>query len=189
MHFYEKKCAKKDFFKAIFAHEKTLKKCGFLNKKCYFCNKNIHNMHRRIVEKIKSLREKKGIDIKTMADKLHVDLTTYKRLEKGTTLTWSKYLEDILDALDISQEEFFSDIVSTISIKNNNGSFGSYNLSIENLFAENKEKSQKIHELFEERIKDSEKRLEDKDKIITELKEILEIKKHILTILDKVENK
>lgn len=133
-------------------------------------------MHKKIVEKIKTLRTEKGIDVQTMADMLHIDLTTYKRLEKGTTLTWSKYLEDILVTLGITQEEFFSDIANSISIRNKNGSFGSYNLSVENIFAENKEMSKKIEELHQERAKDLEKRLADKEKIIAELKEIYDIK-------------
>ena len=143
-------------------------------------------MHKKIVEKRRTLRTEKGIDVQTMADKLNVDLTTYKRLEKGTTLTWSKYLEDILETLGITQEEFFSDIANPISIKNKNGSFGSYNLTVENIFAENKEMAKKIEELWKERVNDSEKRLADKEKIIAELKEIHDIKRDILSALNKL---
>lgn len=141
-------------------------------------------MHTQVVEKIKKLRREKGIEPKIMADKLNISISAYNKLEAGKTMSWAKYINEILNELDLSAEEFFKDISNGINIVNRKGSFGG-NIHVENLFAENKDKSKKIEELYEERLKDSDKRLDDKDKIIEELKEILKIKIDILAILEK----
>ena len=116
-------------------------------------------MHRVIVQKIKDCREKKGITQQKMADTIHVDLSTYKRIEKPDSFTWAKYIEDILKALEISQEDFFRDLGTNVSYTNGNVTFSKHILTIENVLAENKEKSNKIIELYEYRLKEKDELL------------------------------
>lgn len=69
-------------------------------------------MHQEIIEKIRKLRKKKGFDYLDMAEKLNISKDSYTRLESGKTLTWAKYIEDILQILEISAEDFFNGIGS-----------------------------------------------------------------------------
>lgn len=119
-----------------------------------------------------------------MADRLNIDLSTYKRLESGKTSNWAKYLEDILVTLDTSVDDFFKDIGRNINITNKKGSFGG-NVHVENLFAENREQTQKIEQLYKEMINDKDKMNESKDEIIKELKEIIELKNQLLNSMKK----
>ncbi len=122
-------------------------------------------MHTEIIKKIRKLRVEKGITPIQMADKLNIDISAYNRLESGKTLTWAKYLEDLLIIFDISPEDFFRGIGTKINITNQKGSFGG-NAHVENLYADNKEKTEKIESLYKERLK-------DKDVIIQQLLERL----------------
>lgn len=143
-------------------------------------------MHRIIVQKIKTLREEKGFTQLQMADIIHVDLSTYKRIEKPDSTTWAKYLEDILSALEISQKDFFRDLAINDNIKSELGLFGRYTLTIESVLAENKEKTNKIIELYEQRLKEKDLVNSERDKLITELKEISKLKDKIIEKLDSL---
>ena len=98
-----------------------------------------------------------------MADKLNISLSAYNKLESGSSLTWAIYLENILNILDISYEDFFDGIVSNYNINNKKGSIGG-NIHVENLYADNKENDNKIGALYKTRIS-------DKDAIIAVLKD------------------
>ncbi len=143
-------------------------------------------MHQDVIKKIRKLRREKGIEPQDMADKLNISISTYKRLEAGNTITWAKYLEEILVALEITVEDFFDGIGNNITITNKKGSFGG-NIHVENLFAENKDKTKKIEQLYEDRLKDSEKLNLEKDRLIIELKEILGLKDQIIVSINKLQ--
>jgi transcriptional regulator with XRE-family HTH domain len=115
-----------------------------------------------------------------MADKLNISLSAYNKLESGSSYTWAKYLENILSILDISYEDFFEGIASNYNITNKKGSIGG-NIHVENLYADNKEKDNKIGELYETRIS-------DKDAMITLLKDEVKVMKESNKML-KSENK
>ncbi|GGC87366.1 hypothetical protein GCM10011508_13230 [Flavobacterium lutivivi] len=136
-------------------------------------------MHQEVIKKIRILRKQKGFDYQDMADRLNIDLSTYKRLEAGKTVTWAKYLEDILIALETTVEDFFQDIGRNINVVNKKGSFGG-NIHVENLFAENREQTLKIEQLYKDMINDKDKMNESKDEIIKELKEIIELKNQLI---------
>ncbi len=125
-------------------------------------------MHSEIVKKIKKIRVEKGISTLQMAEKLHIDPTAYTRLESGKTNSWSKYFEDILNIFDISPEIFFEGVGKNINITNKKGSFGG-NANIENLYLDNKEKTEKIEKLYEERLKDKDQMIEQLKSIISDL--------------------
>ena len=105
-------------------------------------------MNKNIVEKIKKTRIEKGLKPTDIADKLNISVSAYNKLESGTSYTWAKYLEDILHILEVSFEEFFEGIVSQYTITNKKGSIGG-NIHVENLYADNKDKSNKIEALYE----------------------------------------
>jgi hypothetical protein len=111
-----------------------------------------------------------------MADRLSINKTAYTRLESGETCTWAKYIQEILDLFEISIDDFFKDIGQNINIKNKTGSYGG-NVHFENLFAENKDKTLKIEQLYEERLKDKDLIILEKDNLISELKEVINIHK------------
>ena len=136
-------------------------------------------MHRRIVEKIKDMREKKGFTTADMAEKLNIDHSAYTRLESTKTLTWAKYLEDILAICEVSQEVFFSDLGAGTHVVNEKDSIlGNNNGTVENLYADNKEMRDKIDKLHESRISDKENVIRDKDQLITELRLQIELLKN-----------
>jgi transcriptional regulator with XRE-family HTH domain len=141
-------------------------------------------MHQEIIEKIRKLRKKKGFDYLDMAEKLNISKDSYTRLESGKTLTWAKYIEDILRILEISAEDFFNGIGSKIKITNKKGSFGG-NIHVENLFAENKDKSQKIELLYEERLKDSETLNCEIKKVNEQLMDIIKLKDKIIASMER----
>ena len=110
-----------------------------------------------------------------MADKLNISLSAYNKLESGTSLSWAKYLEDILHVLDISFEEFFEGIVSNYTITNKKGSSGG-NVHVENLYADNMVKSNKIEALYEQSI-------QNKDVIIKFLRDEIIVLKDEIKVL------
>jgi transcriptional regulator with XRE-family HTH domain len=129
-------------------------------------------MHQDVVKKIKLLRKEKGFDSLDMAEKLHITKSAYERLESGKTLTWSKYLEDILNIFEVTIEDFFNDIGRKVNITNKKGSFGnSYNAKDFNF--DNKKAYDKLENLYKEIIKEKNDEIqylknyiEEKDKII-----------------------
>lgn len=122
-------------------------------------------MHVEVIKKIKQLRIAKGLTPLQMSEKLNIDMSAYTRLEAGKTLTWAKYLEDLLQIFETTPDVFFEDIGKNIKITNSSGSYGG-NVHVENLFADNKEKMEKIEFLYLERLK-------DKDLMIKELQNII----------------
>lgn len=133
-------------------------------------------MHNEVIKKIKRIRREKGISQIEMAEKLSINKAAYVRLETGETNTWAKYIQDILDILEVSVDDFFKDIGQNISIKNKMGSYGG-NVHVENLFSENIDKTKKIEYLYEERLKDKDLIINEKDLLISELKDIIQILK------------
>jgi transcriptional regulator with XRE-family HTH domain len=123
-------------------------------------------MNTEVLKKIKKLRRERFISTIDMAEKLNIDVTAYTRLESGNTLTWAKYLEDILVIFEIEPADFFKGIESKVNIKNKTGSYGG-NLHVENLYAKDKSQENKIFELYAER-------LNEKDKLIEKLYNIID---------------
>ena len=99
-------------------------------------------MNNAIVDKIKKIRISKGYNHSEMADKLNITRSAYQRLENGEIYSWAKYLEELLDILETSPKDFFSDIGSkTYNQTNNTGGIG---YIVEHLHQENKEVYEKL---------------------------------------------
>lgn len=129
-------------------------------------------MHQEVVKKIRLLRKEKGFDSIDMAEKLHITKSAYERLESGKTLTWSKYLEDILNIFEVTIEDFFNDIGSKVNITNKKGAYGNSYIAKDFIF-DNKETYEKLENLYKEIIKEKNDEIqylknciEEKDKII-----------------------
>jgi len=135
-------------------------------KKVLYLSKILHFMHTKIVKRIRQLRVEKDFSPIQMAEKLNIDLSAYKRLEAGKTLTWAKYLEELLIIFDSSIEDFFEGLGSSINVTNKKGSYLGNNGHVENLYSENKEKSEKLNEQYESRLKDKDSEIEFLKKII-----------------------
>lgn len=123
-----------------------------------------------IIEKIKEYRKKKGYSHENMAEELNISQVAYSKIEKNETkLTVDRLYQiatiletpvyDLLDLMpnNVYNQQYFYDT-----------SVG--HQEIQNLYQENKEKTEKIETLYEERLK-------DKDKIIQQLQELIEILK------------
>ena len=125
------------------------------------------------------LRKEQGYDALDMAEKLNITKSAYERLESGKTLTWAKYLEDILNALNISANEFFKDIGNNINISNNEGSYGNSYIANGFIF-ESKELLGKLENLYKAIL------LEKNDEIVALKANIVEkdkfIQSHLLSI-------
>jgi transcriptional regulator with XRE-family HTH domain len=110
---------------------------------------NNKSMNQEVVEKIKRLRIAKGLNHLDMADKLNITRSAYQRLESGETYSWAKYLEELLDVLETSPKDFFSDIGKKIINQNNyTGSIG----YVETLHQENKDVYEKLITAKDEQI-------------------------------------
>jgi transcriptional regulator with XRE-family HTH domain len=78
-------------------------------------------METKILSRIKLLRETKGYKQNEMAQKLNIEPSTYNKLESGENHTWAKYLPQIIEALEISFQDFFKDLDEKNFIQNNTG--------------------------------------------------------------------
>lgn len=130
-------------------------------------------MHKIIIKKIETLRREKGFSTEDMAAKLNVDPSAYTRLESAKTLTWAKYIEQLLPILDISMEDFFGNLGTNTNVVNEKGSILDNNGKVEHLYAENKEKQEKIDVLKEERLNDKDLIIKLQEEHIKELKDML----------------
>jgi len=129
-------------------------------------------MHTEIVKKIRRLREEKGLSPQTMAEKLHLDVSAYRKLESGKTYSWAKYLEELLGILETSAEDFFEGIGSNINNTTNNTncpnpSTNSGYVNVENHYTDSQEK---IEQLYEARLKDKDLLIEKLELILEKLK-------------------
>ena len=116
-------------------------------------------MNKKITDKIKKLRVAKGINQSEMAYKLNITRSAYQKIETSESYAWAKYLNELMEVLDTTPKDFFSDIDSKIVNQNNyDSSIG----IVEHLHQENKEVYEKL--------------LQSKDEQIAFLKSLLENK-------------
>ncbi|GHT20163.1 hypothetical protein FACS189429_8320 [Bacteroidia bacterium] len=101
-------------------------------------------MNREITDKIRKLRTAKGINQTEMADKLNITRSAYQKIEAGEGYAWAKYLNELMNALDTTPKDFFSDIGGQVVHQNNyEGSVG-IGYVVEHLHQENKEVYEKL---------------------------------------------
>lgn len=108
--------------------------------------------------KLKTLRKQKGLSQEEVADFLHISQSTYARIEKGESSSWTSYINNICNLYEIAPEELLKqgNIVVNKDQKGGNGAFViNYNLS-------------------EKLIEQYELRLAEKDKYIAKLEKLLD---------------
>jgi len=116
-------------------------------------------MNKEIITKIRNLRQAKGLSQTDVADRLNITRTAYHNIESGESYSWAKYFDELMDVLETTPKDFFSDIgQKTINQNNYKGAYG----YVENLHQENKEVYEKL--------------IKSKDEQISLLKSLLEKK-------------
>lgn len=124
-------------------------------------------MEEKILSRIKLLRETKGYKQTEMAQKLNIEPSTYNKLESGENHTWAKYLPQIVEALNISFQDFFQGLDEKNFIQNNNGKniTNPISTNTNNIYNESKEHCISL----KEEIEFLKKQIEEKDKLIEKL--------------------
>lgn len=121
-------------------------------------------MNNTVSKKIKTLRVDKGFSQEQMADLLHISQSAYSRIENGESNSWINLVDKICNVFEIKPEELFipeglvqnnSDNISTSAVQNNTQH--DTHITINHL-------SDKVIELYEEKIK----WLEEKNKALEE---------------------
>lgn len=123
-----------------------------------------------IIEKIKEYRKKKGFSHENMADELHISQAAYSKIEKNETKLTVDRLYQIAEILDTPVYELLDVNPNNIYNQQNFYDASVGHQEIQNLYQENKDKTEKIETLYEERLKDKDKMIEQLQDIITTLK-------------------
>ena len=123
-----------------------------------------------VLEKIKDIRKQKGFSHEYMAHKLDMSQPAYSKIEKNETVLSVDRLFKIAEILETPVNDILEINPNNIyhQTNNDNGTFIGHQ-EVEHLYQDNKEKSEKIELLYEERLK-------DKDIMITQLQKIIDNK-------------
>lgn len=119
-----------------------------------------------IIEKIKEYRKKKGFPHENMAEELHISQAAYSKIEKNEAKLTADRLFQISNILETPVYELLDGIPNNVYNQQYFYDTSVGHQEIQNLYQENKEKTEKIEALFEERLK-------DKDKIIQQLQAVI----------------
>lgn len=124
-----------------------------------------------IHNKIKKLREQSGLTQQEVADKLHVHLKTWQKIENGITKLDIDRLIQIADILEVTIEDLINveESVYINSIKDNDVGFNNSTVTINH-------KSEEEKNLYERLIAEKDKIIEEKEKEIEFLREMLKNK-------------
>ena len=112
-------------------------------------------------EKIRLLREKKGLTQEEVAEYLHISRSAYARMEQGKSNSWAPHVEQLCGLFDISAGELFSTDQVVLNQNKGDHSHGGGCGYIINYFL-----SEKLIDQYEARIA-------EKDRMIEELRERL----------------
>ncbi len=123
-----------------------------------------------IIEKIKEYRKKKGFSHENMAEELHISQAAYSKIEKNETKLTVDRLYQIADILEAPVYELLDANPNNIYNQQNFYDTSVGYQDIQNLYQENKDKTEKIESLYEERLKDKDKMIQQLQDIITTLK-------------------
>lgn len=116
----------------------------------------------RVLEKIKDIRKQKGYSHEYIAHELDISQVAYSKLEKNETKLTVERLYKLAEILETSVGDLLNEHQNTEFHQVNRDSAIGYQQQIETLHQEDKEKTNKIIELYEARI-------QDKDRLIAQL--------------------
>ena len=118
----------------------------------------------KVLEKIKEIRKQKGFSHEYIAHELEISQVAYSKLEKSETKLTVERLYKLAEILETKVTDLLNEQPENEFNQTNTDSSIGYQQQIENLYQEDKEKTTKIIDLYEERLK-------DKDILIALLKE------------------
>lgn len=121
-----------------------------------------------IHNKIKKLREQSGLTQQEIADKLHLHLKTWQKIENGITKLDVERLQQIAQIIGTTIEDLINveDSVYIGEIKDNDVGFNNSSVTINH-------KSEEEKNLYERLIAEKDKIIADKDREIIFFKELL----------------
>jgi transcriptional regulator with XRE-family HTH domain len=119
-----------------------------------------------VLERIKEYRKKKGFSYETMAHELNTSAAAYRKIEMNQTKLTVERLYQIAGVLEIKIEDILGISQEKVYNQHINDNAVIYQ-DFENLYQDNKEKSEKIAALYEAR-------LHDKNEIIAQLNKVIE---------------
>lgn len=115
-------------------------------------------MNIQIGNKIRRLRENKGFSQEEMAEKLHISRSAYSRIENGETNSWVNHIEKLCENLDVKPEEL---LLNTENLyQTNNDSSAVQTNTHQDTHITINHLSDKVIELYEERIKELKEQVE-----------------------------
>ena len=118
-------------------------------------------------EKIRLLREKKGLTQEEVAEYLHISRSAYARMEQGKSNSWAPHVEQLCGLFDISAGELFSTDQVVLNQNKGDHSHGGCGYII-NYFL-----SEKLIDQYEARIAEKDAALDKQESMINELREQL----------------
>lgn len=98
-------------------------------------------MNKSIGKKLKELRKSRNLSLEEIIKKLNISESTYLRMEKGETATWTTKIDKICDLYKIEPEELILSNEKFILISNHQKGNTASNITINT--------SEKAFELFE----------------------------------------
>jgi len=126
-------------------------------------------MNTQIGNKIRRLREGKGFSQEDMAEKLQISRSAYSRIESGETNSWVNHIEKLCKELDMKAEDLLINSDNNINTNQDNASAVQATTQQDTHITIN-HLSDKVIELYEERIKEKDKMIQQLQDIITTLK-------------------
>lgn len=121
-----------------------------------------------IQSKIKRFREAEGITQQEMADKLHIHVKTWQKIENGITRLDLERLKQIANVYDIPVEDLINtdDSIYISEIKDNKVGFNNSYVTIQ-------DKSENETKLYEKLLEEKDRMIDMQSKLIAELEEKL----------------
>lgn len=120
----------------------------------------------QILENIKRIRKQKGYSHENMAHELDISQVAYSKIEKRDTKLSVERLYKIAEILNVKVEILLDIQPSNQFNQTNTESTTGYLQQIANFYQDNKEKTEKIIQLYEAR-------LQDKDRLIVQLEKLV----------------
>ena len=120
-----------------------------------------------IGKKVKSLREKKGLTRKEVAEHLCISQSAYARMERGEGNSWALHLDKLSNIFEVSLIELLNELLNTDHLVLNQNTKGDH---AQNAYVIN-QLSEKLIDQYEARIAQYEGIIKEKDRIIEELRE------------------
>lgn len=114
-------------------------------------------MNTSIGKKLKELRKSSGFTLEEICEQLSISPSTYTRMEKGETATWTSMIDKICDIYKIEPEELLLSEEKYVLISNKQKGGSTSSIVINNL-------SEKAIELYERMLFEKDKKIEDLEK-------------------------